>query len=183
MLTVETARRIEIRNSFQEGSLLVPVAMRLVLREEVEKMLEWGDNPRWVNMMLGNIGVNSTVAADGVMEMVKAGKRAVWGFGGKDGFEAMVGRLIRKSSSEEEVEYRRTLLAGLALRATVMAMVGGKREEYMNQMVVLKSVQQEPEFLDELLGQLKVDVSNGKRNRLVELLNKIDLDGRICRLE
>ncbi len=176
MLTAETARRIEIRNSFQEGSLLVPVAMRLVLREEVEKMLEWGDNPRWVGMMLGNIGVDSTVVADEVGEMVKAGKRSVWGFDGRDSFEAMIGRVIRKSSSEDEVEYRRTLLAGLALKATVMAMVGGEREEYKNQLVLLRSMREAPEFLDELLGQLRVDVSNGKRDRLVELLKKVDLD-------
>lgn len=176
MLTVETARRIEIRNSFQEGSLLVPVAMRLVLMEDVEKMLEWGDNPRWVSMMLCNIGVNSTVVADEVMEMVKAGKRSVWGFDGKDRFEEMVERVIRKNGSEEEVEYRRTLLVGLALKATMMAMVGGESEEYKNQLMLLRLVQQEPEFLDELLGQLGVSVSRNKREKLVELLRKVDLD-------
>ena len=33
-----------------------------------------------------------------------------------------------------------------------------------------------PEFLDELLGQLEINVSSGERGRLVELLNKIDLN-------
>ena len=176
MLTVETARRIEIRNSFQEASLLVPVVMRLVLGEDVWKMSRWGDNPRWVGMMLGNIGVNSTVVTDEVMEIIKAGKRSVWNIDGRNSFEAMIGRVLKKSDSWEEIEYKRTSLVGLALKATVMAMVGGDREEYMNQIVVLRSVQQEPEFLDELLGQLEINVSNGERGRLVELLNKIDLD-------
>jgi hypothetical protein len=176
MLTVEAARGIEIRNSFQEGSLLVPVAMRLVLGEDVWKMSRWGDDPRWVGTMLGNIGVSSTVTADEVMEIIKAGKRSVWHIDGRNSFEAMIGRIIGKSDSGVEVESKRIILVGLALKATVMAMVGGDREEYMNQMVVLKSVQQEPEFLGELLGQLEINVSNGRRGRLVELLNKIDLD-------
>lgn len=176
MLTVETARTREIRNSFQEASLLVPVAMRLVLREDVEKMLGWGDEPRWVDMMLGKIGVNSPVATDETMEMVKAGKRSVWGLNGKNGFEAMVGRVINKSDSTREVESRRILMVELALKATVMAMVGGEYAEYMSQMVVLKSVQHEPEYLDELLAQLCVKILDGGRNRLFELLAKVDLD-------
>src|SRR3989344_3927101 len=174
MLTVETARRTEIKNSFQEGSLLVPVAMRLVLGEDVWKMSRWGDDPRWVGMMLGNIGVSSTVTADEVMEIIKAGKRRVWHIDGRNSFEAMIGRIIGKSDSGAEVETKRIILVGLALKATVMAMVGGEREEYKDQLVVLRIVQQEPELLDELLGQLEVDVSNGRRDRLVELLNKID---------
>ena len=177
MLTVETARRIEIKNSFQEASLLVPVVMRLVLGEDVWKMSRWGDDPRWVGMMLGNIGVSSTVTADEVMEIIKAGKRSVWHIDGRNSFEAMIGRIIGKSDSGAEVETKRIILVGLALKATVMAMVGGEREEYKDQLVVLRIVQQEPELLDELLGQLEVDVSNGRRDRLVELLNKIDLNG------
>lgn len=176
MLTVETARGIEIRNSFQEASLLVPVAMRLVLREEVEKMLEWGDDPRRVGVMLGNIGVNSTVVADEVMEMVKAGKRSVWGLNGKNSFEAMVGRVVNKTETPLRLEHRRIYLTGLAMKATVMAMVGGEREEYKNQLMLLKLVQQEPEYLDELLTQLGVNISGGQRERLFELLRKVDLD-------
>lgn len=176
MLTVETARAVEIRNSFQEASLLVLVAMRLVLKENVERMLGWGDDPRWVDMMLGKIGVNSQVATDEVMEMVKAGKRSVWGMNGKNGFEAMVGRVIKKSGHAREIESRRILMVELALKATVMAMVGGENDEYINQMNILKLVQQEPEFLDELFGQLRMNISDGRRGGLVELLRKVDLD-------
>ncbi len=154
----------------------MPVAMRLVLGEDVWKMSRWGDDPRWVGMMLGNIGVSSTVTADEVMEIIKAGKRSVWHIVGRNSFEAMIGRIIGKSDSGVEVESKRIILVGLALKVTVMAMVGGKREEYKDQLMALRLVQQEPEFLDELFGQLGVDVSNGKRDRLVELLKKVDLD-------
>lgn len=176
MLTVETARTTEIRKSFQEASLLVPVTMRLVLGEEAEEFDEWGDDFHWVSMMLAKIGVNSLVVTEQVMEMIKAGKRGVWGINGKSRFEAMIERVVGKSGSETEIEYWRTHLIGLAMKTTVMAMVGGAREEYKKQLMLLKFVQKEPEVLAELLGQLGVSLSRGERDRLTELLKKVDLD-------
>ncbi|MFZ2201838.1 MAG: hypothetical protein WAV56_00415 [Microgenomates group bacterium] len=176
MLTVETARTTEIRNSFAEAALLVPITMRLVLVEEAEEFDEWGNDFHGVSMMLAKIGVNSLVATEQVMEMIKAGKRGVWGIGEKSRFEAMVERVVGKSGSETEIEYWRTRLIGLAMKTTVMAMVGGSRAEYERQLVLLKFMQKEPEVLAELLGQLGVSLSRGERDRLTELLKKVDLD-------
>ena len=176
MLTVETARTTEIRNSFAEAALLVPITMRLVLVEEAGEFDEWGNDFHWVSMMLAKIGVNSLVATEQVMEMIKAGKRGVWGIGEKSRFEAMVERVVGKSGSETEIEYWRTRLIGLAMKTTVMAMVGGSRAEYERQLVLLKFMQKEPEVLAELLGQLGVSLSRGERDRLTELLKKVDLD-------
>lgn len=144
--------------------------------EEAEEFDEWGNDFHWVSIMLAEIGVNSLVATEQVMEMIKAGKRGVWGVDGKSRFEAMVERVVVKSGSEAEIEYWRTHLIGLAMKTTVMAMVGGAREEYKKQLTVLKFVQQEPEVLAELLGQLGVSLSRGERDRLTELLKKVDLD-------
>ena len=177
MLTVETARAAEVRNSFQEASLLVPITMRLVLAEVVEEFGgEWGNDFHGVSMMLARIGVHSLVVTEQVMEMIKAGKRGVWGIGEKSRFEAMVERVVGKSGSETEIEYWRTRLIGLAMKTTVMAMVGGSRAEYERQLVLLKFMQKEPEVLAELLGQLGVSLSRGERDRLTELLKKVDLD-------
>ena len=177
MLTVETARAAEVRNSFQEASLLVPITMRLVLAEVVEEFGgEWGNDFHGVSMMLAKIGVHSLVVTEQVMEMIKAGRRSVWEVDGKSRFEVMVERLVQKSGSETEIEYWRTRLIGLAMKTTVLAMVGGAREEYKKQLLLVKFMQQESEVLAELLGQLGVSLSGGERDRLIELLKKVDLD-------
>ncbi len=156
--------------------MLVPITMRLVLHEEVEEFDEWGNNFHWVDMMLAKIGVNSLVVTEQVMEMIKAGRRGVWGLNGESRFEAMVERVVGKSVSEKEIEYWRTRLIGLAMKTTVMAMVAGSREEYGEQLMLLKFMQREPEVLAELLGQLGVSLSREERDRLTELLKKVDLD-------
>ncbi len=173
---VETARRTEILNSFAEASLLVPVTMRLVLREKVEEMMmAWGNDFHWINVMLGWMGVGGLMETEQVMEMIKAGRRGVWEIDGKNNFEAVITRVVSKAKTNSEIEYRRMYLTGLAMKATVLAMVGGEREKYKEQLVFLRAMQAESDYFDELLGQLGMNLSKEKRGRLIELLKKIDL--------
>lgn len=174
MIGVELSKQIEIRNNFEEGALLVPVAMKLIANEDFSKVISWGDHYYWVNVTLEKIGVRSLIASEGVMEMIKAGKRRAWGLP-KGRLETVVVQIIRKSQSVSEIESRRVHLTELAIKATVMAMVGGELEQYRKGLAYLRFMRQEPDVFDELLGQLGVTLDRQERGRILELLAKVDI--------
>ncbi len=172
-MAAETDRSQEVLSEFQIGSLLVPIAMKIVLMDEVNTLRTWGDHRAWVSFVMSRLGRTDPLEIDTVMEIIRAGKKRVWGEG-TDNLKQVVDEMLKRWQNKDTtvLDWWRSHLLSSAVRATVMAM--SFREELAENMEMMEIVGSDPGMLREVLSQLGLEIEKGEAERLTKVFTTID---------
>lgn len=173
-MTAETARDKERVESFREASLLVPVVMRTLLNEDTSGMVKWGVDLAWLDHTLVLIDVGRQHRNE-ISAIINSGKYQVWGVG-RDDSDYAARRAVERGGDAPLARRWRLFWVFQSIKATVMAISGGIRSEYEERMSLVRLLQREPDIFDEIWGQLLIQGSVEKRERVKKLLGELNFE-------